>query len=571
MSVVLTYAGESLIARLQAEGQPLVIDKFIFANVPGQDHTAPVDPALGVPAGVVHEFPIPPEYRAFVTPNQVVYSALLGSDIGPFTFNWQGLYCSAHDVLVAVATFPALEKRAYDPNTNTQGNNLTRNFLLEFSGARELTQITVEAGVWQIDFTVRLKGIDERERLSNVDLYGRAAFLDDGWLLTRNAGSYRFEAGRGYVEGIRAALAEPLVVAPSLTPCDVWLDVSLQRQGSDVVAAVSPLFLDPAAPAADYMEGAPYNTPHYCVKVASIAADGAVTDRRPLGMAISAEQVGAATPQQLEDEALARQNHEEDSSAHGAGRLRLTALTGGAAGALDAIPRASITDGELAVVDTAGLLSLWRFHAGSSAAEDGTTVVSPDDAGASPGRWHRARMGADDTGGVPIGTLDYNVIPGYEPPLYIATSGQLLLRADYPELWVLVEPGAVSEEDWPNDMQGCFSVGDGLTTFRAPLIDAEFVRALDRGRGVDAGRTHGSTQLDAMQPITGHFASNTSLDGIAANSTGAFTLGGGTGRREGDASGPNYTAVYFDSGRVTRTATETRTRNIAYPAWIKYA
>jgi len=555
MSVVLTYAGESLIASLQAGGQPLVIDKFLFANVPGLDHTAPVDPALGVPAEVVHEFTIPPEYRAFVTPNQVVYSALLGSDIGPFTFNWQGLYCSEHDVLVAVATFPAMEKRAYDPNTNTQGNNLTRNFLLEFTGARELTQITVEAAVWQLDFTVRLKGIDERERLSNRDLYGRSAFLDDGWLLTHDAG-YRFEAGRGYVEGIRAALVEPLVVVPSLMPCDVWLDVSMQRQGSDVVTVVSPMFLDPIAPAADYTEGAPYHVPHYCVQVASIAADGAVTDLRQKGMAISAEQVGAATPEQVTAAVQIQ-----------AGSLRLTALTGGAVGALDAIPWGEITDGELAAVEISGLLSLWRFHADSTAAEDGKSVVAPDNAGANPGRWHRARMDADDTGGAPIGTLYYNVIPGFEPPLTFATSGQVLLRGDYPEIWSLAQPGAVTEAAWSGGKQGCFSVGDGATTFRAPLIDAEFVRALDRGRGVDAARVHGSAQF-----ATGIRWALGSAGSPAAMVIGASSLPGyGADGTVNEPIATPQLAYNQGNGSYSYATITTRPRNVAYPAWIKYA
>lgn len=293
MSVTLTAAGEALIARLQAEGTPLVIDRFVFADVPGQDHTQPANPAQGVPTDhVVHEFPIPQEYRAYVNPSQVVYSALLGSDVGPFSFNWQGLYCTEHATLVAVATFPRLEKRRYDPATNTQGNNLTRNFLLEFSGARELTQITVEAAVWQLDFTVRLKGIDERERLSNRDIYGRAAFLDDGWLLTHTGGAYRFEAGRGYVEGIRAALPEPAPVVPTVTPCEVWLDVSMQGQGSDVVTMVTPLCLAPGTPSPDYVAAAPHNTPHYCEKVARIEANGSVTDLRSRTLALTPEMFG---------------------------------------------------------------------------------------------------------------------------------------------------------------------------------------------------------------------------------------------------------------------------------------
>ena len=37
MSIVMTAAGEALTARLQSEGKPLIIDTFVFANVPGLD------------------------------------------------------------------------------------------------------------------------------------------------------------------------------------------------------------------------------------------------------------------------------------------------------------------------------------------------------------------------------------------------------------------------------------------------------------------------------------------------------------------------------------------------------
>jgi hypothetical protein len=298
MSVALTLAGEALIARLQAEGAALTIDRFIFANVPEQDHTAPVDPAQTVPVDhVVYQYDIPQEYRAFVSPNQVVYSALLGSDVGPFTFNWQGLYCSQHNTLVAVATFPALEKRNTNPATNTQGNNLTRNFMLEFTGVRELTQITVEAAVWQLDFTVRLKGIDTRERLSNRDIYGRACFFADGWLLKKSAGTYSLQAGVAYVEGIRTELAEHTPVQPESTPCDVYLDVCMAPQGSDVVTKAEPQFVAVDTPCPDYVEPAPHHTPHYCVHIARIESDGSVTDKRPKN-----EEQRFVTPEELAEQ-----------------------------------------------------------------------------------------------------------------------------------------------------------------------------------------------------------------------------------------------------------------------------
>ena len=96
MGVIITTAGEKLMARLQAEGKPLVIDTFIFAEIPGQDYEADIDPGMALPAEsrIRLRYPIPEEYRAYVNPNQVVYSALLGSDVGDWVFNWQGLYCS---------------------------------------------------------------------------------------------------------------------------------------------------------------------------------------------------------------------------------------------------------------------------------------------------------------------------------------------------------------------------------------------------------------------------------------------------------------------------------------------
>ena len=275
MAVAITDAGSSLIARLQSEGRPLVIDRFIFAYVPGLDPTQPIDTTATVPENIVYSADIPEEFRAYVNPNQVVYSVMLGSETGDFTFNWQGIYCSEHATLVAVATFPSLLKRAYDTATLTPGNNFTRNFLLSFSGARELTQIVVEAKVWQLDFSVRLRGIDERERLSNRDIYGRSAFWDDAWRLTLSGASYSFFPGPGYIEGVRAALEALMPVVPSTYPCNVWLDVCMEPQGSDVITTIAPRFLAPDVVPADYTTPAPDNIRHFVEKVAYIAAEGA--------------------------------------------------------------------------------------------------------------------------------------------------------------------------------------------------------------------------------------------------------------------------------------------------------
>ncbi len=341
MGVALTAAGESLMARLHAEGKRLLIDRFLFAHIPGQDSTAPVDIGQGVPIGhIVHDALIPEEYRAWVNPNEVVCSALLTSDIGPFEFNWQGLYCSEYDTLIQVATFPTLQKKAYDPSSNTAGNNFTRNMLLTYFGARELTGITIEASTWQLDFTVRLKGIDERERLSNRDIYGDAAFMGEGWQLAGSGGSYAFKAGYGYIAGIRAALEGDMPFVPAQLPCDVWLDLSMPRVGSDVVTDVAAVTMAVDAWPENfrqYREDPPIPLMHYCAKVARIAADGTVTCLRPKGL--QGDALTPATLGAVAESDLNRVTYRELITASGAwtppgtGWYRIRGVAGGGGGA----------------------------------------------------------------------------------------------------------------------------------------------------------------------------------------------------------------------------------------------
>jgi len=274
MSSAITNAGEALIALHQNRETGLVIDKYILANIPGVDPAAAVDRTEGKPAAenIVYEYAIPEEGKGYINPNQVVYSMLLGSDIGDFEFNWLGLYSSADDTVVAITYCPALSK--WKTAHPTMGNALTRNFMLEYSGLQATTQITVEASTWQIDFTTRQKGIDGRERLSNRDIYGGACFFGDGYLIVNEEGTFTLQPGTGYVEGIRIDQVAEQNLAPAL-PAEVFLDVALQPQGSDRLAIAQIVYADPG----DYTDGT--NDTHYGQKIAEIDAVGVVTDCRP--------------------------------------------------------------------------------------------------------------------------------------------------------------------------------------------------------------------------------------------------------------------------------------------------
>lgn len=109
-----------------------------------------------------------------------------------------------------------------------------------------------------------------------------------------------------------------------------------------------------------------------------------------------------------------------------------------------------------------------------------------------------------------------------------------------------------------------YGVGDGLTTFNIPDLRGEFIRGWDNGKGVDSGRVFGSSQLDALQNITG------SIEVNCTNEQGAFYKDGPS-----IFSGSYYNPAFpqslkFDASRVARTSTETRGKNVAFIFCIKY-
>jgi hypothetical protein len=275
MGASITLAGESLIAQKHAVQLGLDVSRFIFANVPGLDPNGPVDRAAPKPAAgqIVHVYDIPDDNAGYVNPNQVVYSSQIGSDIGDWDFNWIGLE-TAEGVLFAVAYVPLQIKRRNIPPLQV-GNNLTRNFLVAFDGAQALTGITIDASTWQHDFTVRLAGIDERERLSNRDVFGRSCFFGSSLQVEKVGSVYQVKPGTAYVEGIRLERSAVLPIVPPAFPTTAWLDVALQREMSDVVASWQVVF---GAEKADYTDSA--GVRHFCVAIADVTNANTLVDRR---------------------------------------------------------------------------------------------------------------------------------------------------------------------------------------------------------------------------------------------------------------------------------------------------
>ncbi len=275
MSTNITIAGENLLAKKQGAQQGLDVARFIFANIPGLDPNAEVDRTQSKPAAarIVHTYTIPKENRGYVNPNQVVYSAQLGSDIGDWDFNWIGLE-TAENVLFAVVYVPLQQKRK-NILPEQVGNNLTRNFMVAFTGAQSITGVTIDAKTWQHDFTVRLKGIDERERLANRDVFGAVCFFADSLQLVKSGSVYQLNPGLAYVEGIRVSQTSALPVAVASLPATAWLEVSLQRQGSDLVTVKSVVF---GTTKTSYTDSA--GATRYYAPLAEISSAGVVADKR---------------------------------------------------------------------------------------------------------------------------------------------------------------------------------------------------------------------------------------------------------------------------------------------------
>lgn len=273
----ITFAFEQWKAKEATGGTRVVLDEFVFANVPGLDPNKPIDRKEGMPAAgnIVHRQSV--NKTGVVNSNTVVYSVTLGTEIGDFDFNWIGLVNKASGTVAMVIHAPTQRKVAN--RAGQQGNAITRSFLMEYDGAAKETGITTPAETWQIDFTARLGGIDDMQRLINRDHYGAGAFFGNGFLVVKSGAQYVVNAGTGYVGGLRAVLPANQTITVGAKPVKVWVDASYQGNVVSQWAAVVKLTV--AATAADYTDAGGFK--HYLFAVASIDAAGNITDLRPKG------------------------------------------------------------------------------------------------------------------------------------------------------------------------------------------------------------------------------------------------------------------------------------------------
>ncbi|HAW1047907.1 TPA: phage tail protein [Escherichia coli] len=135
-----------------------------------------------------------------------------------------------------------------------------------------------------------------------------------------------------------------------------------------------------------------------------------------------------------------------------------------------------------------------------------------------------------------------------------------------PTGWLKCNGAAFSSEKYPN-------LAKAYPTLKLPDLRGEFIRGWDDGRGIDSGRNLLSAQNDAIQNIVGSFGRTQLFRDVL--SSGPFSQHGqvlSTGLKEAEIiegyGAYNWT---FDASRSVRTASETRSRNIAFNYIVRAA
>lgn len=144
---------------------------------------------------------------------------------------------------------------------------------------------------------------------------------------------------------------------------------------------------------------------------------------------------------------------------------------------------------------------------------------------------------------------------GVIPAGWLECNGAAISRATYGTLFAAIGTN--------------YGAGDGATTFNLPDLRGEFIRGADRARGVDPGRTIGSSQGDAIREISGVLGASIGND----QATGPFAVDVlNPAKGKADSSGEYvYPTRSFKASRVVPVAAENRPRNVALVPIIKFS
>ena len=197
------------------------------------------------------------------------------------------------------------------------------------------------------------------------------------------------------------------------------------------------------------------------------------------------------------------------------------------------------------------------------------------------------------------------------PTGFLKVNGALLSRSTYANLFAFASGvGLVSESAWSGGSFGCFSVGDGSTTFRIPDLRAMILKGLDESRGIDTSRVLGVFQdhlvlshahatsesphahsggdsghgHSGYTDVQGDHTHGYTAPGSGAENAGSFFSGLGTQGGTTSVAGAHqhnvsvyagYANIYINAAYTgisiqAAGGAENRVKNVAYPFYMRY-
>ena len=444
------------------------MNEMIFAYIPDLDLAAPIDRATGLPdpSTWVHKQSI--DQVGKVGESALAYSVVIQSSVAEFTFN--AIYL--HDKNVVNSCGVIVHKIS---ETKEDGMSSTKSLLQAYSGAAELTGITVNAETWQIDYQARLHGIDDDHRLSCLDIYGEAAFIDGFKVIKQTLqNKYLVTAGVAYIGGLRTVTEDDIVQTITSKPSDIYIDA--YRAGSALSSFTNNVSIFTSQTEKNNYIDAGGNK-HYVAKIATINVDGSVSDKTTLKAGALERVDNAATDEDIDNESSVNKHIKLPQFWNGIGKkIAESALT------LQGGPwdkNRVYKTGETCTIEQNGEIQIMQMYAGPN-----LTCVNKNPAILS----NRHEQWQDAS--APFWWIPYTGTEVGTPFWWLSTTPPetaiMELNVDLPTAvyWRLAR-------QYPELVRGNF-VNTGE-------IRGEFLRVLDQGRGVDNLRNIGTAQSDAIE------------------------------------------------------------------------
>lgn len=252
MPSTVTTSGEQFLNTVATGHTPLsgglLADQILFANIDGLDHTQTPPITETVPETLVHTAQV--TRASNLNADTAVFTTVLESHVGDFSFNWLGLYNSEYDVLIQVSYEPVQQKIATDGPT--VGNVLAKGLALQVLGGQSVLNMQTATESWQFDFTGRQKAAEEIQRNAMRAVYGSGAYVTAAGSVTKGASVYQVAPGQAIIDGLRIDLpATDTAIASDNAPenypfyvyAEVWqqVDSNAVTNHSAIVTSQTPL------------------------------------------------------------------------------------------------------------------------------------------------------------------------------------------------------------------------------------------------------------------------------------------------------------------------------------------